>query len=117
MKGLPFPDGHFDVVHFRALCCGVSDTANRQDEAAHSRLPDTRLAVVPHVHEALRLTKQGGLIVSVDGAGLCQLANASGEDEDHRLVAPGFMRYSDLFVESVEHLRSPRQLRRCNDST
>lgn len=48
-KGLPFPDGHFDVVHARLIVAGIRDWPSL-------------------LSEAVRITKPGGLVNFAEGS-------------------------------------------------
>jgi ubiquinone/menaquinone biosynthesis C-methylase UbiE len=50
VQGLPFPDGHFDIVHARLLIGGIKDWGAL-------------------LNEVVRVTKPGGLMVLAESAG------------------------------------------------
>ncbi|ORY34225.1 S-adenosyl-L-methionine-dependent methyltransferase, partial [Naematelia encephala] len=72
-KGLPFPNGHFDVIHSRALVAGIRDWR-------------------AFISEANRVLAPGGLILCVEMAGLMRIDGIDEEEAD--AVAPGFMALS-----------------------
>jgi SAM-dependent methyltransferase len=75
-QGLPFPNEHFDVVHIRALAAGVSLLLGGLHRLMAGQIRDWEALL----NETIRVTKPGGLIVSVDKAGAFQLHQPAGDN-------------------------------------
>ncbi|ORX34742.1 S-adenosyl-L-methionine-dependent methyltransferase [Kockovaella imperatae] len=77
LTGLDFPDGHFDIVHARHLITAVQNWR-------------------PVIDELVRITKPGGLIISVE---ICfPITVYNGTEEDTLKLAPGFAACHNVFM-------------------
>ncbi|RXK38723.1 hypothetical protein M231_04033 [Tremella mesenterica] len=81
-RGIPFPDGYFDIVHARVLIVGVRNWKSLIDDM-------------------VRVTRPGGLIVSVEMIGRFVIDGLTIEEQ--RRLVPGIVKWSDYLSAALDN--------------